>query len=465
MSTKIYDLSQPFGADTPLWPFPGPRQDLIFQRVEYLGRFHKRSVVYTGTLHAGTHMDTPSHVLHPSEGGVMLDKVPLENCYGTGVVVDFRHLKKWHIITSEDLEKATPKIEPRDFIVFNTGWHKLWRVNNYDYYNHYPGLGPDGAEWLVKKKVKGIAGTWGATDSPLWHYPLSQTMPWLDKEYRRETGRDPDVDFPEYQTKNKGGLNKMMDMFRLDGKVAVVMGGAGGIGEIMAQGLAGQGAKVVVASRNMAKLEEVAKKIQSETKSEASAFQVDITEKSSVAQLVKQVMSKFGTVDILVNSQGANLKRAAVDFPVEDWDLMFNVNVKGTMISCSEFGKVMIEKKKGKVINLSSVRGLRATLWGGNEGYCATKGAVDMITRSLASEWAPYNINVNAIAPSLIYTELAAATLQDPERLQKYLANVPLKRVGQPRDLVGACIFLASAASDFITGQILYLDGGLTAVG
>jgi NAD(P)-dependent dehydrogenase (short-subunit alcohol dehydrogenase family) len=257
----------------------------------------------------------------------------------------------------------------------------------------------------------------------------------------------------------------MEDLFRLDDKVAVVIGGAGGIGEIMAFGLAGQGAKVVVASRNIQKLEAVAQKIQSETKSEAIAFQVDITEKQSVAQLVKQVLSKFGTVDILVNSQGANLKRAAVDFPVEDWDLMFNINVKGTMLSCSEFGKVMIEKKKGKVINLSSVRGLRATLWGGNEGYCATKGAVDMITRSLASEWAPYNINVNAIGPSLIYTELAAATLQDPERLQKYLANVPLKRVGQPRDLVGTCIFLASAASDFITGQILYLDGGLTAIG
>jgi gluconate 5-dehydrogenase len=257
----------------------------------------------------------------------------------------------------------------------------------------------------------------------------------------------------------------MEDLFRLDGKVAVVIGGGGGIGEIMALGLAGQGARVVVASRNVQKLEAVAKKIQSETKSEAAAFQVDVTEKQSVAQLVKQVVSKFGTVDILVNSQGANLKRAAVDFPVEDWDLMFKVNVKGTMLSCGEFGKVMIEKKKGKVINLSSVRGLRATLWGGNEGYCATKGAVDMITRSLASEWAPHNINVNAIGPSLIYTELAAATLQDPDRLQKYLANVPLKRVGQPRDLVGACIFLASAASDFITGQILYLDGGLTAVG
>jgi gluconate 5-dehydrogenase len=124
----------------------------------------------------------------------------------------------------------------------------------------------------------------------------------------------------------------------------------------------------------------------------------------------------------------------------------------------------MISKEKGKIINLSSVRGIRATLWGGNEAYCATKGAVDMITRTLAAEWAPHNINVNAIAPSLIYTELAARTLQDPERLQRYLANVPLKRVGQPKDVVGLCVFLASDASDFITGQILYVDGGLTAV-
>ena len=130
MAAKIYDLSQPWGVDTPLWPFPGARQDLIFQRVEYLERFHKRSVVYTGTLHAATHMDAPSHVLHPSEGGIMLDKVPLENCYGTGVVVDFRYMKKWDIVTAGDLEKAEPRIESGDFVVFNTGWHQLWRVNN-----------------------------------------------------------------------------------------------------------------------------------------------------------------------------------------------------------------------------------------------------------------------------------------------------------------------------------------------
>lgn len=257
----------------------------------------------------------------------------------------------------------------------------------------------------------------------------------------------------------------MADMFRLDGKVAVVIGGAGGIGKLMAEGLAQQGAKVAIASRNIKKLEEVAQKIQSETESEVVPFQVDVTNERSVAQLAENVVSKFGTVDILVNSQGANLKRSATEFPVGDWDLMFEVNVKGIMLTCREFGKIMIGKGQGKVINLSSVRGLRATLWGGNEGYCATKGAVDMITRALASEWASHNINVNAIAPSLIHTELAAATLKDPDRLARYMANVPLKRVGQPQDVVGLCIFLASAASDFITGQIIYLDGGLTAIG
>jgi gluconate 5-dehydrogenase len=256
----------------------------------------------------------------------------------------------------------------------------------------------------------------------------------------------------------------MTDMFRLDGKVAVVIGGAGGIGELIAAGLAKQGASVAIASRNIQKLEEVARRIQSENGSEVVAFQVDVTDEQSVAQLAERAVSRFKTVDILVNSQGVNLKKPAAEFPVDDWDLMFDVNVKGTMLTCREFGKIMIGKEKGKIINLSSVRGIRATLWGGNEAYCATKGAVDMVTRTLAAEWAPHNINVNAIAPSLIYTELAARTLQDPERLQRYLANVPLKRVGQPKDVVGVCVFLASDASDFITGQILYVDGGLTAV-
>jgi gluconate 5-dehydrogenase len=135
------------------------------------------------------------------------------------------------------------------------------------------------------------------------------------------------------------------------------------------------------------------------------------------------------------------------------------------MLTCREFGKVMVERKKGKVINLSSVRGVRATFWGGNEGYAATKASIDMITRSLASEWAPYKINVNALAPSTVATRFSEATLQDPDKLKRFLASCPLQRVGQPADIVGACIFLASPASDFVTGQIIYLDGGLTAIG
>ena len=175
-------------------------------------------------------------------------------------------------------------------------------------------------------------------------------------------------------------------MFSLEGKVAVIVGGAGGIGELIALGLAEQGARVAIASRNMQKLEEVARRIQSETKSEVAPFQVDVTDEQSVAQLASTVVARFGTIDILVNSQGVNLKKPAAEFPVDDWDLMFGVNVKGTMLACREFGKVMIGKEKGKIINLSSVRGVRATLWGGNEAYCATKGAVDMITRTLAAE-------------------------------------------------------------------------------
>ena len=259
----------------------------------------------------------------------------------------------------------------------------------------------------------------------------------------------------------------MSDIFRLDGDVAVVIGGAGSIGKSIAFGLAQQGAKVVVASRNLPNLQEVVRRIQSEVKSDAIALQVDVTDEQSVAKLVQQVVSKLGTVNILVNSQGLNIKRPATEFPIQDWDLLFDVNVRGTMIACREFAKIMIEKRKGKIINISSVRGIRATKWGGdNAGYCTVKSAIDMLTRTLAAEWAPYGINVNAVAPSAVMSELVARTMkEDPERLAKNIANIPMGRIAEPEDVVNACIFLASRASDFITGQILYVDGGLTAIG
>jgi kynurenine formamidase len=180
-------------------------------------------MTYTGTLHAGTHMDAPNHVMHEEEvdrerNGYSLDELPLEYCIGTGVILDMRHMKDefeaewktgfepglWKIIMPEDVDKACEKdgleIQENDWVIINTGFHRYWRTNNDKYYNYYPGQGPEIAEYLIhEKKIKGISGTWGATDSPLWHAPLKEQMPWLDKAYRKATGKDPDVEFPDYE--------------------------------------------------------------------------------------------------------------------------------------------------------------------------------------------------------------------------------------------------------------------------
>jgi NAD(P)-dependent dehydrogenase (short-subunit alcohol dehydrogenase family) len=255
----------------------------------------------------------------------------------------------------------------------------------------------------------------------------------------------------------------MRPIFSLEDKTAVVIGGAGGLGEACAAELGRMGAKVVVASRDLDALTKVAEKIQAETGAQTAAFQVDVTDEESVARLAADVVARFSTVDILVNSHGMNIKRPALEYPVEEWDRLFAVNVKGFMIPCKIFGKLMVAQKQGKIINMSSVRGVRGTD-GGNMGYGATKGAVDMITRMLAAEFAPYNINVNALGPSLVLTETIKRNVA-PERLDAFKKACPMKRMGTPEDVAGVCAFLASPASDFMTGQIVYVDGGLTAVG
>jgi NAD(P)-dependent dehydrogenase (short-subunit alcohol dehydrogenase family) len=252
-------------------------------------------------------------------------------------------------------------------------------------------------------------------------------------------------------------------MFRLDNKVAVVIGGAGGLGEACAMLLVKQGAKVIIASRNLEKLQAVAGKIQSFANSDVDSIQVDITSESSTDNLVKQIIGKYKDIDILVNAHGVNAKMPATDIDFSKWDNLFTANVKGVMIACKSFGKVMIEKKKGKIINLSSVRGIRGTD-GGNTAYGATKGAVDMITRMLAAEWAPYNINVNAIGASVVMTETWKKTVA-PERQQLLLSKTLFKRFATPEDIAAACVYLASDEASYVTGQIVYIDGGLTAIG
>ena len=255
----------------------------------------------------------------------------------------------------------------------------------------------------------------------------------------------------------------MKDMFKLDGKVAVVVGGAGGIGYACSLALSYQGAKVILASRNADHLMATAKEINEKTFNETGFFQVDTTDEASVNKLADDVVKQYGKVDILVNTQGMNIKGLITDFAVENWDKIFNVNVKGVMLCCKAFGKKMIEAKTGKIINMSSVRGIRGT-GGGNTAYGATKGAVDMITRMLAAEFAPFGINVNAMAPSLVLTDTIKKAVA-PERLEMLASSSLFKRLGTPEEMAGACVFLASDAANFITGQIIYVDGGLTAVG
>ncbi len=253
------------------------------------------------------------------------------------------------------------------------------------------------------------------------------------------------------------------ELFRVDNKVALVTGGAGGIGHMLALGLSRYGAKVVVSSRNQQALNEAAGQIADETGNETLAIAADVTQEESVSDLVKTVTGKLGTIDILVNAMGLNIKRDSFEYPIEDWRRLLDINVTGTMITCKQVGaQVFKAKKKGKIINLSSVRGIRGYT-GGNVGYCATKGAVELLTKALALEWAPYQINVNALGPALVITPGTYHIQQSPELAEKYRKNVPLGRLCLPEDLVGACIFLASRASDFITGQTIYVDGGATA--
>jgi NAD(P)-dependent dehydrogenase (short-subunit alcohol dehydrogenase family) len=255
----------------------------------------------------------------------------------------------------------------------------------------------------------------------------------------------------------------MSGLFSLENKVALIMGGAGGIGAGLVKGFSQQGAKVVISDFNQQAQDETAKRVSAETGNPVIGISCDVTKEETVAAMVKQVVDKMGTIDILVNAFGWNIKRDAYEYPMDDWRRLMDINITGVMIVCKQVGaQVFKAKKAGKIINLSSVRGIRGKD-GGNVGYSATKGAVEMITKSLALEWAPYNINVNAIGPALVITQGTIHIKNDPALAEKYRKAIPLGRLPMPEDMVGPCVFLASPAADFITGLTIYVDGGVTA--
>ncbi len=262
------------------------------------------------------------------------------------------------------------------------------------------------------------------------------------------------------EEKVKKGSLGYKKLFDISGRVAVVTGATGGLGRPTALGLADMGADVVVVGRR----EDVLKKVKREIEQlgrKSIAVRCDVTDESDVKNMVKKAVDGLGRIDILVNYAGINIPKPAEEYPLEEWKKVMDVNVTGMFLCCREVGKVMIEQKRGKIINISSVRGAfgmpRNYL-----AYCTSKGAVNMLTKQLACEWAKYNIQVNAIAPTVIATPLTAHIMADPELSKTMKSRILLGRWGYPDDLIGAIIYFASDASNFVTGQILYIDGGVT---
>jgi gluconate 5-dehydrogenase len=254
----------------------------------------------------------------------------------------------------------------------------------------------------------------------------------------------------------------------LTGKKAVVVGGAGGIGCAIAEGLAEAGAQVMISSRKEESLKKAQQDIKAKTGLDILYCAADAVKEKEVEALVDTAVKKMGTVDILVNAQGFNKKCPGTEISVELWDQLFDANVKSVMLTCKHFGKYMKDHSvHGKIINLSSVRGIRAVGNGGNGnvGYCSTKGAVEMLTKAYASDLRP-DIQVNAIGPTITYTPMMVGILpEDPEERAKKGAAMPAMRIGEVDDCKGPVVFLASSASDFVTGSTIYPDGGLTAIG
>lgn len=254
----------------------------------------------------------------------------------------------------------------------------------------------------------------------------------------------------------------MIDLFNLTGKIAVVTGGAGGIGRALALGLADAGADVVVASRKLEHLNPVAEDIKAKGR-KALAVSVDVADEQSVAAMVKRVTEVFPHIDILVNAHGLAIRKPADSFPINEWQQVMDINTRGTFLTCQAVARSMIKQHSGRIINLSSVRG-RYGLPANYAAYCASKGAVDTLTRTLACEWAKHNVLVNAVAPTIVETPLTLTpeSLLNPDFAKYMKGRIPMGRWALPDDIVGATIFFASKASDFITGQILYIDGGVT---
>ncbi len=248
-----------------------------------------------------------------------------------------------------------------------------------------------------------------------------------------------------------------INRFRLDKKAALVVGGNKGLGQAMALALGAAGADVCVVGRGPDGLEETANAL-CQLGRKGHYYAADVSVEKNVVSLVSFMQEQYGHIDILINSQGIVHLQDSTEFDTEIWQRVMDVNLKSVMLTCKHVGKIMVSQGKGKIINISSVRGFQGRAQ--DLAYAPSKGAVNQLTRSLAIEWGPLGINVNGIAPVFTLTAINRELLKDPEKLSWVLSRIPMKRLGELEDIFGPAIFLASDASNFVNGHILPVDGG-----